>query len=170
MQHGVWRWSVITSWTGVEYGAIVRIRSRNIIVPQRTTTSRGKNGIASWSKALCIRDPLQYAIFDARVAASLNALQIIHRTRIREPARFPVLSSQNGRVKQGNKQLTAYFRTHVWPEESMHFYRDYLTLCREVARKLADHNESVPICAVEMALFAHTEELLQQAFPNTVAG
>lgn len=35
--------------------------------------------VATWSKILVIREPNQYAILDARVAASLNALQLIAR-------------------------------------------------------------------------------------------
>lgn len=131
--------------------------------------ARGKVGIASWSKALCVRDPLQYAIFDARVAASLNALQIIHRADIGQPLRFPVLASQNNEIKQGNRQLNAWFRTHAWPAARADFYRDYLALCAVAAGRLGDSGKPWPIYAVEMALFAHTEELLGEAFPATAA-
>ena len=37
----------------------------------------GMTGISSWSKAISIRSPRQYPIYDARVAISLNALQAI---------------------------------------------------------------------------------------------
>jgi len=126
--------------------------------------ARGKSGIASWSKALCVRNPLEYAIFDARVAASLNALQIIHRARIGVPARFPVLASQNRRVVQANRQLRSHFRAHGWPPERADFYRGYLSLCRQAAARLGGPGEPLPIYAVEMVLFAHTEELLREAF------
>lgn len=128
--------------------------------------ANGAAGIASWSKALCVRDPLQFAIFDARVSVSLNALQIIHRARIDTPIRFPVLPSQNRIVKWANQQLKNHFKTHVWPEESPDFFRDYLMLCRSVAARLGSPDKPLPIYAVEMALFAHTEELLREALPG----
>jgi hypothetical protein len=128
--------------------------------------ARGKTGIASWSKALCVRDPLQYAIFDARVSASLNALQIIYQARIDVPIRFPVLASQNRQVMDGNAQLKRHFAIHGWPGEPAGFYRDYLELCRSAGARLGVPGEPLPIYAVEMALFAHTEELLSQAFPG----
>jgi hypothetical protein len=128
--------------------------------------ARGKTGIASWSKALCVRDPLRYAIFDARVAASLNALQIIHRSRIGEPVCFPVLASQNGTVKRANAQLRSHFREHAWPRVRPGFYTDYLEVCRFAASRIGTPGQPLPIHAVEMALFAHTEELLREAFPE----
>ena len=39
---------------------------------------KGKKGIASWSKAIVIHDPDKYAIFDARVAISLNCIQKLY--------------------------------------------------------------------------------------------
>lgn len=126
--------------------------------------ARGKTGIASWSKALCVRDPLKYAIFDARVSASLNALQIIHR--IDQPVRFPLLASRNAAVKRADAYLRSHFRTYAWPGESASFYEDYLALCRSVGARLGRPGDPLPIYAIEMALFAHTEELLREAFPE----
>ena len=37
------------------------------------------SGIASFSKVLAIKDPLKYAIYDARVAVSINAIQMISK-------------------------------------------------------------------------------------------
>lgn len=127
--------------------------------------ARGRTGIASWSKALCVRDPLQFAIFDARVAVSLNTLQIIHRGRVEVPVRFPVLPSQNARVKRANRLLKDHFKAHAWPAERASFYRDYLALCRSVATRLGNAGTLLPVYAVEMVLFAHTEKLLDEAFP-----
>jgi len=39
------------------------------------------SGIASYSKIFSIKDPDRYAIFDARVSASLNAIQLIEFRR-----------------------------------------------------------------------------------------
>lgn len=125
---------------------------------------RGRTGIASWSKALSVRDPLAFAIFDARVSASLNALQVIHSKRIGQPMRFPVLPSRNGAVSRATVQLRAHFRAHDWPAVRRDFYTDYLKLCKAAAARLGPAGEPLPLYAVEMVLFAHTEELLATAF------
>jgi len=128
--------------------------------------ARGDRGIASWSKALCVRDPHRFAIFDARVSASLNALQIIHRTRIGTPRRFPLLASRNGEVVRGAGLLRQHFREHGWPRVDRGFYDDYLKLCRAVGERTGSPGAPMPVYAAEMALFAHTEELLGAAFPR----
>lgn len=132
--------------------------------------ARGKAGIASSSKALCVRDPFKYAIFDARVAASMNALQVIHRVPGPESLRFPLLASRNTVVSRGNAQLQEWFREHAWPRVRPAFYADYLHVCESVAARLGSTGAALPIYAVEMAFFASAEELLNKAFPPTLAG
>lgn len=132
----------------------------------RTNTARGEKGIASWSKALCVRDPHEFAIFDARVSASLNALQIIHRARIAAPLRFPLLSSRNREVAAGAALLRGHFLQHAWPGVDRNFYDMYLRLCKAVGERIGSRDAPMPVYAVEMALFAHTEELLREAFPE----
>jgi len=123
-------------------------------------------GIASWSKALCVRDPSQYAIFDARVAASLNAIQVIHRIEPTEAVRFPILASRNNAVSRGNRMLRNHLRAHAWAGVRNSFYPDYLKVCQAVGVRLGAPGQPLPVYAVEMALFAHTEELLRKAFPD----
>jgi hypothetical protein len=127
--------------------------------------ARRHAGIASWSKALCVRDPLKYAIFDARVSASLNALQVIHRTAPKDALRFPILASRNNAVIRGNKMLRDHARAHAWPRVRPGFYTDYLKVCQAAGVRLGKPGAPLPVYAVEMALFAHTEELLMEAFP-----
>ncbi len=43
---------------------------------------KGKKGIASWSKAIVLHDQNKYAIFDARVAISLNCIRLFGTYRI----------------------------------------------------------------------------------------
>jgi hypothetical protein len=61
-------------------------------------------GIASYSKILGIKDPDRYAVFDARVAASLNAIQLLlYRDRkLQSPnlVAFFVPPGQNAMVKR----------------------------------------------------------------------
>lgn len=113
-----------------------------------------------------MRNPLEYAIFDARVSASLNALQVIHRERIGRPVRFPLLASRNTDVRRTEKLLRRHMQDHAWPTTRTGFYVDYLTLCQSVAVRLGEPGRPLPVYAVEMALFAHTEELLRCAFPD----
>lgn len=130
----------------------------------RTNIARGDKGIASWSKALCVRDPHAFAIFDARVSASLNALQVIHR--VAAPLRFPLLASRNREVAMGSALLRRHFQQHAWPGVDKGFYDTYLGLCRAVGKRIGPAGASMPVYAAEMALFAHTEELLRKAFPE----
>ncbi|WAC22931.1 hypothetical protein [Blastomonas sp. SL216] len=55
-------------------------------------------GVASWSKVLSIRDPAAYAIYDARVAFSLNALQLQRLGHV--GVWFPLLPTQNATLKR----------------------------------------------------------------------
>lgn len=132
----------------------------------RTNIARGDKGIASWSKALCVRDPHAFAIFDARVSASLNALQVIHRARIPAPLRFPLLASRNREVARRSALLRRHFQQHAWPRVDKGFYDAYLGLCKAVGERIGPAGAPMPVCAVEMALLAHTEELLGKAFPG----
>lgn len=153
-----------------EWGGVRTNDPRTLIAYHQSSAeqniARGKKGIASWSKALCVRDPLQFAIFDVRVSASLNALQIIHRDTVTEPVQFPQLPSRNTTVRRTSAQLRAYMRAHVWEGVRLGFYSDYLKVCKIAAARLEMPSRPIPIYAVEMALFAHTEELLDLAFPR----
>ena len=118
---------------------------------------KGKSGIASWSKALVVRNPSQYAIFDARVSASLNCLQIIHN--IENKVLYPLLSSRNNKIKIGNKMLDTLSKKGSWTKANdIDFYNDYLVLLNGVANKRNEH-----ISTVEMLLFAKAEDLVDEA-------
>lgn len=47
-----------------------------IILSENELERAPLTGVATWSKILAMRDPTRYAIFDARVSAAINALQI----------------------------------------------------------------------------------------------
>src|SRR3990167_7078567 len=67
----------IAVWGGIRTNKPEKIRSYALQAPDQLI-ALGKTGIASLSKALCIRDPNDYAIYDARVSVTLNALQAIN--------------------------------------------------------------------------------------------
>ena len=120
----------------------------------------GKKGIASWSKAIVVHDPEEYAIFDARVAISLNCIQKLYN--LHEPLLFPVLSSRNKRVALGNKLIRKTAKTESWTKAyDETFYKQYLNILKSVANELESD-----ISTIEMLLFAKAEELVGKTFPN----
>lgn len=87
----------IATWYVSRWGGIRKNKPETI---QSFVDTLGKSklpscmsGVASWSKIAAIADPSRWAIFDARVAFSLNALQHVQRGKVSEP--FPVLPSRN---------------------------------------------------------------------------
>ena len=124
----------------------------------------GSCGIASWSKALCVMDPYQFAIFDARVSASINSLQIVNN--IDNKVLFPVLTSRNNTIKKGIKLLKGEANKSKWRiAEERKFYEEYLGLL-ESAGSVLEKNVCASVATIEMLLFSKAEELVRQAFPN----
>jgi len=116
----------------------------------------GKKGIASWSKAIVVHDPEEYAIFDARVAISLNCIQKIHK--LYKPILFPILPSRNKKVKLGNKLIRKTAKAESWTKAyDETFYKQYLNILRSVANELDSD-----ISTIEMLLFAKAEELVDK--------
>lgn len=116
----------------------------------------GKNGIASWSKALVIHNPDEFAIFDARVSISLNCLQII--SPVSNKILFPNIGSRNQTVKEGQELIKDYSKQNKWEKvNNASFYTEYLSLLREVSR-----NRKTNLSTIEMLLFAKAEELVNE--------
>lgn len=99
----------IEDWGGIR-------KNRKALIEQYALQSapkliqRGRFGISSWSKALAIRDPRQYAVYDARVAMSLNAMQASLMGSIQ--FLFPVPDTQNRTIKKAQRLL----RNYIGPE------------------------------------------------------
>jgi hypothetical protein len=124
--------------------------------------SRGKCGVASWSKALSIYNPDRYAIFDARVSTSLNALQII--SGVQNPTLFPVLPSQNSKISKGNRLFPDYAVSKRWRKlQNTTYYSTYMRLLEQTLAELPK-TDGIGIYTIEMLLFAKAEELLFRAF------
>lgn len=119
--------------------------------------SKGIKGVASWSKALVLHDYTKYAIFDARVSSSLNALQVINDSD--NKVLFPILSSQNKRIIIANRQLKKMAKESGWKKaDESSFYNEYLNLLSTVSKGL-----NTNISTVEMLLFAKAEQLIENA-------
>jgi len=119
---------------------------------------KGMKGIASWSKAIVIHNPNEYAIFDARVAISLNCIQQLYN--LDSKVLFPVLSSRNKVVARGNRLIKNIAKNENWlkvNEET--FYSEYLNILNQVSEKF-----ETDISTIEMLLFAKAEELVEKTF------
>jgi hypothetical protein len=146
----------IAVWGGVRRNSADKISAYALNQPHELIAN-GIVGIASWSKALSIRDPDSYAIYDARVAVSLNALQIIHN--VAAPVLFPLLTGQNKIINEGAKLLAGHAGNGTWRKISPEsFYDEYNALLAKVALSL-----NVKHYAVEMALFTKAPALLKSA-------
>lgn len=150
-KYNILKW-YIYNWGGVKTNNQQTLELYTSSLPQELI-ERGSKGIASWSKALSIINPVEYAIYDARVAMSLNALQIIND--VHNPLYFPPLSSRNTQINSCQKQIQLTVKK--WKKtQDQEFYQDYLNLLKKVANDLekdASHHE------IEMLLFAYAEEL-----------
>lgn len=151
----------ISTWGGIKTNKPTTINSYTVDNREQLI-ARGIQGIASWSKALCARNANEYAIFDARVSASLNSLQIIFE--IDQKILFPILPSRNNAISNGNQQLRDITQNNIqWERNNAEFYGIYLKILHNVVEELKRND--VSIATIEMLLFAKAEELLVRAFP-----
>ena len=149
----------IFRWGGVRGNSDERYRSYAHDQPS-ALISRGVQGVASWSKALNMREPAHFAIYDARVAASINSLQVIEA--VETPTLFPLLQTKNGAIKIGNEALRKHAGAGNWQAINKSvFYQTYNQLLATVAQKL-----NVSTTVVEMFLFARSVDFLRSAFPR----
>ena len=143
----------ISTWGGIHGNSPETIKYYSWSTPNELK-SRGIKGIASWSKALVLRDPSQYAIYDARVAFSLNFLQIGYQ--VNTPSLFPLLASRNTQAGKWKQRIIS--RANKWNRVGDGFYTIYLELLRDVSKKL-----DCEISTLEMLLFSMVDDLFMKA-------
>lgn len=127
------------------------------------------HGIASWSKIATAADATSAAIFDARVAVSLNALQVLALREDQKGVLFPKLESQNKVIKRVGAQLIAAGKARGWevlPKDKL-FFSAYIELLKRATKSLSG---SLPLARGEMVLFAMAENLASQAEARLIAG
>ena len=111
-----------------------------------------------------MHNPHKYAIFDARISASLNSLHIVYNTAGNKL--FPVLTSRNNTIKKGNKLIKKTAKEVYWKTaQKCSFYQEYLSLLENII-SILDSKLDVSIYTIEMLLFAKAEKLVEKAFPN----
>lgn len=149
----------IAVWGGVKRNSAEKIRNYSLTPPNHLIAN-GVKGIASWSKALCIRNPNEYAIYDARVALSLNAIQVVYR--VENPILFPLLTGQNKLINNGSKRIRRHACEYGWAEtQEEQFYQQYNAILSSVANALEVNHYTL-----EMLLFAYAPYLLSAAYPT----
>ncbi|WP_157061573.1 hypothetical protein [Pseudomonas sp. P97.38] len=131
------------------------------------TVSQGRvpdkhNGIASWSKVAAFSNPTEHAIFDARVAFSLNVLQMLHGDEQRWW--FPHLAGRNTHLNACWPRLKTQARQQRWIRiATTDVYSTYIGVLMNVSRKL-----NVEVGDVEMLLFSKAEDFagaFNEAYP-----
>ncbi|MDA9357098.1 hypothetical protein N9R05_02680, partial [Flavobacteriaceae bacterium] len=149
----------IATWGGIHTNSNESMKEYSSLSASQLI-KKGKKGIASWSKAIVVHNPNEYAIFDARVAISLNCIQKLYN--VNNAVLFPVLSSRNKIVALGNKLIKATSKEESWEKAyEENFYTQYLKILNSVAKEL-----STDVSTIEMLLFAKAEELVQKTYPN----
>lgn len=153
---------VISDWYIKEWGG-VRTNAPETLLLYATANeeeilARGATGIASWSKALTIRDPIRFATFDARTSISLNVVQLLGGTT--NPLIFPSLPSRNSRVPEAQKAVKRAQRESGYKSVGpAAVYTVYNNLLADIAAALGD---SVTNQMVEMLLFAQADQLSER--------
>lgn len=173
---------IVSDWGGVR-GNRPETLERYVTNISNQALSTPLQGVASYSKILSIAQPDQFAIYDARVAGCLNAVQI--NAGIQQGVAFNYVPGRNNVVGNTASKLgftqDARFSVKVlvksaWSpikrNQTYAIYLKTLSLCLE---KLQNYN----LTSLEMALFANAECECQQAmaggnrpnpsFPRTCA-
>ena len=111
-----------------------------------------KDRVSSWSKILAFADSTKYAIFDTRVAMSLN--MILEKTNYSD--RFFMPSSRDEELNGLFKNVRDYVGKLYENKNPKYLdYFDYLDLLRAIVEKKPKTN----ILDVEMRLFANSKRL-----------
>jgi hypothetical protein len=120
-------------------------------------------GISSYSKILAIKDPVRHAVYDARVAASLTAIQLLllHDGKLASD-QLLAFAIPMGR----NQTINQFIGTFVPRRAELGFatvppdmiYRTYLDLLGATSK-----STNKPILEIEMFLFGHANRLCTKA-------
>lgn len=152
---------IIKDWGGVK-GNKTKTLQRYIDRVNNHSFEMPFQGLASYTKLYSIVEPTRFAIYDARVAVTLNALQC--NAGVKSGIAFNYLSGRNNVTgnstnKQGFSQQPEYSISNLvsrgWQrvakEETYQVYLNYLFACLE-------HNPKWKLYELEMVLFANAEK------------
>jgi hypothetical protein len=159
---------VVKDWGGIKGNKSSTIEKYVKLVDQSDPETPIK-GVASYSKILAIKNPIKYAIYDARVAASLNAIQIICDVNSSDSQKlfFPYLPGRNTKI-QGTKTQQGFVKIAnkkrlmelgFQPVKRDYAYGLYLELLSQLTNKIDD----VDIVDIEMLLFSEVINFCSEA-------
>jgi hypothetical protein len=156
---------IVSTWGGIKRNSQDTLTQYSRLQP--SVTPLPLKGVASYSKVLGIIDPDEYAIYDARVAVALNAVQLL--AGVSKGYFFPYLPGRNNIVGNSNtKRGFSQDSRFKWGSalfdgwtlvETDEAYLRYLE-----ALKVVSKSEGFPIYTLEMALFSDAEELAIRCF------
>ena len=148
----------VASWIIKDWGGIRGNKDETISNYVSFSLEKQKNflfkGVSSYSKILSFTNPDKFAIYDARVASSLNCLLLEGRSN---KFLFPIPDSQNRNIKP--------FRKHLLKDEVINrkflyienFYETYLDILEKISLEIGQS-----IDYVEGILFTDTENLIHK--------
>jgi hypothetical protein len=155
------RW-VVVKWGRIQSNDTTTIRTHAdaACVPQLTYRQAG---IASLSKILAVANPDLFAVYDARVAAALNAVQL--GSGVHQWIAFRYVGGRNVTIhgrRDDSGRLTEEGFVHMHPIASLQSrgwsvpgrglnYLTYLAVLQECKRRLRGYK----LAALEIALFAN---------------
>jgi hypothetical protein len=155
---------IVSNWGGIHRNtAMTILRYVNQADAERPATPFA--GISSYSKILSIKDPDRYAIYDARVAASLNAIQLLlsQANKLQPPnlVAFAVPPGRNKAVKRFDLAFTARANGLGFTRIELDaIYGTYVTILLSISNAI--HKSMLE---VEMFLFAQADQLCVEALP-----
>jgi hypothetical protein len=144
----------LQKWYVKEWGGVRGNREKTldeyIELEAGALIDKGTAGVATWSKMLSLRDPTLYAIYDARVALSLNSL--LKKAELGGGLMFPQLPSRNRRFVQPTQSKIIKSQFFIGTKKD--FYQEYISILQNVAK-----GEAWDIQDVEMLLFSNAQAL-----------
>lgn len=163
---------IVSDWGGVRANSEATL-SRYVLEAEKSNPSTPVSGVASYSKILSIVHPERFAIYDARVAACINAVQI-NAGEIKGIA-FNYVPGRNNIVgnvvtRKGFTQDPRFSTKRLvelgWsPVKRSDTYLKYLELLYSCLEKRAIYT----LASLEMALFANAEYECKKAMGSVLA-
>ena len=100
---GLAKWYV-SVWGGIRANKPETIEKYVRLSETALAGSGSVQGVATWSKILAMRNPDNYAIYDARVSAALTAIQFANGAQ--NPILFPRVQSRNTKIIKFERWLS----------------------------------------------------------------
>jgi hypothetical protein len=151
----VYSWGRVRGKRGKEESWVSELRDYQPTVVDSFIKAKGKDRVASWSKVLGFADSNKYAIYDARVAMSLNAIldDIGHENR------FVMPPPSAGDLPTYFTTMKAHVKAKFAGKRPMYYgYTEYMDLLRDLVAKGLAKN----VLDAEMRLFASSDTLSQK--------